>query len=198
MPAPLARANNNAMIKLKALTKLLASLSKKEKIVLYVAVFFVLLSFLDRLVVYPIYSKIKSLNDEIKEKKYSIVKSLRILEQEKRISSEVTQYAPFFTKTKSEEEDTTSLLKEVEALANKSSLYIVDMKPGGMREEKDKTKKYIVNLTCEGQMEQLMDFMYNVENSSGLLAIEKYQISPKSRETSVAQCSMTIYKIVIE
>ena len=46
-------------------------------------------------------------------------------------------------------------------------------------------------------MEQLVDFMYNIENSDKLLMIEKYQISPKSKESSVAKCAMSISKIVI-
>jgi Tfp pilus assembly protein PilO len=71
------------------------------------------------------------------------------------------------------------------------------MKPSGLKEEKDNTKKYLVSLSCEGQMEQIMDFMYNVENSRKFLTIEKYQISPKTKESSVINCTMTISKIVI-
>jgi Tfp pilus assembly protein PilO len=153
---------------------------------------------LDRMVITPVYSKINTLDSEIKEKEKGMVNDMRLLSQKERIAKENTKYAKFLTNLKSDEEGMIDFLKEIEIWANKSSLYIVDMKPAGVREEKDQTKKYVVNLSCEGQMEQLMDFMYNVENSSGLLAIEKYQISPKSRETSVAQCSMTIYKIVIE
>nr|MBP7217054.1 hypothetical protein [Candidatus Omnitrophota bacterium] len=95
------------------------------------------------------------------------------------------------------EEVLTVFLKEIEELANRSSLYVVDMKPQGVKEEKDGTRRYFITLNCEGQMEQIMDFMYNVENSKSLFTIEKYQVGPKSRESSIAQSSLTISKIAI-
>jgi hypothetical protein len=39
--------------------------------------------------------------------------------------------------------------------------------------------------------------MYKIEGSERLLAIERYQMMPKSRESSVARCNMTIAKIVV-
>jgi Tfp pilus assembly protein PilO len=89
-----------------------------------------------------------------------------------------------------------SLLKEIESFANKSSVYLVDMKPAGLKPS-DSSKKYLISLNCEAQMEQLSDFMYNIENSNKLLTIEKYQISPKSKESSVVRCSMSIAKIIM-
>ncbi|MCM8782891.1 MAG: type II secretion system protein M, partial [Candidatus Omnitrophica bacterium] len=56
-------------------------------------------------------------------------------------------------------------------------------------------KKYVINLSCEAQMPQLVEFMYNIESSHRLLSIDKYQITPKSKETGVASCTMTIAKI---
>ncbi|MCM8757859.1 MAG: type 4a pilus biogenesis protein PilO [Candidatus Omnitrophica bacterium] len=96
---------------------------------------------------------------------------------------------------KPSEDDTTSILKELERLANKSGVYIVDIKPAGLRQEGN-FKKYVINLSCEVQMEQLVEFMYNIESSHKLLTIERYQISPKSKETSIASCTMTITKLV--
>ena len=183
------------MRKLEAFNKFLSRLSKREKMLLYAAVFFVGVSFLVRSVIFPVYARIKMLDNEIKEKEFGINKNIRILSHQDRIKSEATKFASFLSKVESEEEGITSLLKEIENLANKSLLYVVDMKPGGVRQEKDNTKRYVVNLSCEGEMEQIMDFMYNVENSGSLLTIDRYQISPKSKESAVAQCAVSISKI---
>jgi Tfp pilus assembly protein PilO len=185
------------MLKFQAVYKFLSKLSKREKAVLYAAAFFVLVSLLDRMIIFPIYAKIKSVNNEIRDKETAITTNLHMLSQKDRISSESRKYETYLRQVQTEEEGVTSLLKEIENLANKSSLYIVDMKPGGLKVDKDKIKKYLVNLNCEGEMEQIMDFMYNVENSKDLLTIEKYQISPKSKESSVAQCIITISMMVI-
>jgi Tfp pilus assembly protein PilO len=144
----------------------------------------------------PVYSKIKSLDDEIREKEIGIQKNFRISMQKDRILSETAKYTPFLNSLKYAEEDMTSILKEIEKLANKSSVYLIDLKPAGIKESTT-SKKYLVSLECETQMEQLTDFMYNIENSNRLLRIEKYQISPKSKESSIARCSITISKIVM-
>jgi hypothetical protein len=185
------------LLKAADFNKFLSRLSKREKLILYAAAFFLALTVIDRAVIHPVYSKIKTLNEQIDAKEAGIIQDLRVLSQKEKILSETAKYASFMGTTQPEEEAVTGLLKEIESIANKSSLYIVDMKPAGQKTEKDNTKKYLVNLNCEGQMEQIMGFMYNIENSNTLLSIEKYQISPKSRESSLAQSSITISKAVM-
>lgn len=175
----------------------LSRLSKREKAIFYVTATFLVLMALDRAILYPTFSKMDTLDSEIKTKQVNINRDLRMLSQKNRILKEVAKYGSYLNKPQSEEEGVTTLLKEVESLANKSSLYIVDMKPAGLKIDEKKSQRYAVNLNCEGQMEQIMDFMYNVENSRKFLTIEKYQISPKTKLSSVVNCTMTIVKIVI-
>lgn len=183
-------------INLEVFFKFLSRLNKREKVIFYLAVCFVSLLSLDRLIVAPILSKLKKISKEIEEKEIAVKKDLHILSQKDRILSEEARYARFIGGVKNEEEQVTSMLKEIETLTNKSSVYLVDMKPAGFKDS-GSSKKYMVNLSCEGEMEQLVDFMYNLENSNKLLTIEKYQIVPKSRESSVASCTMIVSKIVI-
>lgn len=185
------------MIKVQDLTKFLAKLSKRERLILYATAAFLSLLFLNNFVVYPVYARIRALAESIKEKESQVKLSMRIVSQKERVASESRKYASFLRKPQTEEEGMITLLKTVENTANKSSLYVIDMKPAGVKEEKDRTKKYLVTLTGEGQMEQIVDFMYHIESADELLVIEKYQISPKSRESSVAECSITISKLVI-
>jgi len=184
------------MMKPGALQKIFTRLSKRERFVLYIAGFLITLTFLDRLIIEPIFSKMYELDQEIRQRESVIRRNALILAQKDRILSELTKYNSFSGTSKSEEEEVTSFLKEIETLANKSSVYLVDMKPAGLK-DMGSSKKYTINLNCEAQMEQLTDFMYNIENSNSLLTIEKYQISPKSKESSVAKCSLSISKVVI-
>lgn len=179
------------------LLKIVSGLSKREKTVLYVTCLVLALVVLDRMIIYPVYSRISALGSEIKEKEAGIARDLRMLAQQERIMLEGKKYASFLNIPESEEEAMTSFLKEVENLANKSSLYIIDMKPAGVKTEKGKIKKFQLVLSCEGQMEQLIEFMYGVENLNALLNIEKYQISPKSKDSTIVQAAITISKIAI-
>lgn len=184
------------IFKLKVLQNILTRFSKRERLILYGALLFVFLMFLDRMVIAPVFQKVESLDEEIRNRESNIRKDMRILAQKDRILSEAAKYATFLGDRKSEDEEMTSLLKEVEAQADKASVYLADIKPAGSKEV-GVSKKYLVTLNCEAQMEQIVNFMYNIENSSKLLAIEKYQITPKSKESSVAKCSLTISRIVM-
>ena len=181
---------------LQTLEAAISRLSKREKQGLTVAVFFVDLILLDRGVIAPIASKMSSLDGEIQEEKANIKKGLRLVAQKDNIRLEAGKYDSYVASSKSQEEEMTFVLKEIEKLASKNSVYLVDMKPGGS-EETPVAKKYFINLDVEAQMEQLTGFMYDIESSSRFLIIEKYQIEPKSKDSSVAECSMTISKIVL-
>lgn len=183
------------MIKITALYTFLNRLSKRERIIAYAAFFIISLALLERLIIHPISSKMDSLNKQIRETETEIKTSLHIVSQKDRIVSESSKYKSFLSEQNSEDEEMTALFKEIENLANKSSVYLVDMKPMGLKETAS-VKKYMATLNCEAQMEQLADFMYNIENSTLLLSIEKYEISPKSRDSSIVKCSMTIAELI--
>lgn len=172
----------------------LARLSKREKLVLYAAVSFVSLAILDRLIINPVFSRLESLDKEIRERESGIKKALHILAQRDRILAEGRKYGSFLSGDS--EEEITSILKEIENLANKNSVYLIDLKPAGLKGA-GSYNKYLISLSCEAQMEQIVGFMYDIGSSNRLLAIERYQINPKSKESSVVQCSMSIAKIVM-
>ena len=179
-----------------AFAKFFTHLSKREKTVFYAALAIVFVMFLDRALIHPVSSKISALNKEIKERKILITQDLRVLAQKNRILSEVAQYTLFIGKAKTEEEQVTLILKEIENAATKSSAYLVDMKPSGQK-TLGSIKKYLVTVNCEAQMQQLIAFMYEIESSNKLLTVEKYQIAQKSKESGIAKCTMTIAKIVM-
>jgi len=170
------------MIKqLKAFKETFSKFSKREKTVLYFAIAFVAIAFLDRAVIGPIVSRTQTLNKEIAEKKAAIERDLKILAQKDTIGLRMAAYRAFSVKETTPEEDTSALLKEVETLASKSSVYLIDMKPQEPKEEQG-FKKYMVNVSCEAPFEKLIEFLYNIEGSKKVLKIEKFTISVKSKK----------------
>ena len=184
------------MFDIKKFYSFVSHLSKRERIVFYIALGVISLVILDRLVIYPVLARMRSLDEEIKEERARIKRDLHILAQKERIIEESQKYAPYSIKDLSTEEVTTLLLKEIGNLANETSVYLIDIKPTGIKEE-DVYRKYLVNLSCEAQMEQIINFIYSIEDSHSLLKIEKYNINPKSEDSSIARCSMVISKTVI-
>jgi len=182
------------MLKIKFLYDFLGNLSKREKKFFYAALFAISVIFIDRLIISPVIMRIDTLNKEIYQKQSAINKYLLILAQKEKIKQWTNKLSVFLDNLNKPSDDITSVLKEIEKLANKSAVYLVDMKPGGVHQQ-GAFKKYVVNLNCEAQMQQLVEFMYNIESSYHLLTIEKYEITPKSKESGVASCAMTVVKI---
>ena len=185
------------MLKLQKFYAFLSRMSKREKFIFYGAALFIFLAVMDRLVISPILSKITSLNKEIQEKGAAIKRNTHILSNRDRVSAEKVKYASFLNKFESAAgEDETSLLKEIETLANEASVYIIDIKPAGAKTGGGYSM-YTVKLNCEAQMENVISFMYNIENSNDLLTIINYKITPKSKDSSIASCSMSVSKRLV-
>jgi hypothetical protein len=181
---------------MKALTKFYAKLSKSERRILFVTLFFLGLVFTDRVIVMPITTTLAGLNQSVREQETSIKKSMNVLLHKDSILAESKEYMAYSVEAKNAEEEMVGLLREVESVAEKSGVNLVFVKPGTMKEEKE-IKKYYANLECEGPMEQVATFFHDIESSNQLVKIEKYQIQPKSKESSIARCTVSVYKTVL-
>lgn len=185
------------MIKqVQVLMQAFSKMSKREKAVLYGAAAFVALAFLDRAIIGPIVSRTQALDKEISDKRSAIERDLKILAQKDSIGLRMAAYRAFSVQATTPEEDTSALLKEVETLASKSSVYLADMKPQEPKQDQE-FKKYLVNVNGEATFEKLIEFLYNIENSKKVLKIEKFTLSVKSKKESALKFSLTISKVVL-
>jgi Tfp pilus assembly protein PilO len=184
-----------ALPQIQSIIASISRLSKRERLIAYAVIIFISAAALDRLIISPVFSKMKSLESAITDKEANIKKSARIMSQKDRIAVESAKYSTFLTSALSEEEEMVSLLKELEKIANASSVYLMDMKPVNVQNV-GSFKKFAVTLNCEAQMEQLVDFIYNIESSKKMLMVEKFQIGPKAKKSSIAKCGMTVYRVI--
>jgi hypothetical protein len=182
--------------KLEALYAQFSKLSRRNKLLLYSAAIIVTLLLLEKLIVEPIYLNLKALDKEIAEKSKQIENDLMIISRKDRIQAETKTFVAFVTAPATEEEAATALLKEIEGLAGKSQVNLNDIKPAGVKADAT-SKRYMVTLTCDGAMEQITAFLYAIESSDKLLKVERYQISPKSRDSIAAQASLTVSQAVL-
>ena len=171
-------------------------LSKKEKIGLSVAFAFLALAFLDRLLISPIRTKFNALNLQIRISEKQLGGDMRNINQKKFIGEEYEQYLPYIRRSGSDEEEVAKILGEIEALARKSSVYLVDMKPRKPREV-EFYKEYTVEIEAEGYMESLMSFIYQLNTSSQLLRVETLRLNLTKGDSKVLSASMLITKVLI-
>ena len=176
----------------------LKNLSKKEKIMAYVAGFFLLLVMLDRIILVPIMNKLNSLEDGI-ERQISVIKDgLMILGYKEKISKEYEMLKPYFvTERKTQEEELADFLKEVENLAVQASVQLVTINPSDKIEETPLYIKYQANLECIGSMEKMMVFLYSLSNLQKLMKIETFELMPVSKGSNDIKCSMLISRVIV-
>ena len=184
------------MINLQSLQNTFTRFSKKEKIVFYVAVVFVSLALFDRLLIGPSQSRMKAQNEETLAKMMLIKADKRYLAAKDKVEFERKKCESYLSKSTSTEEEVTSTLKEIENLGNQAGIYIDYIRPGDVS-AKGFFTKYLINLSCEGEMPQMVGFLYSIENSEKLLTIEKYVITPKTEGSSIARCRITVSKTSI-
>lgn len=171
-------------------------LSQKEKIGLSLAFAFLAVAFLDRLLISPIRIKFNALNGQIRISEKQLGSDMRNINQKEFISEEYEQYLPYVRRSGSDEEEVAKILGEIEALARKSSVYLVDMKPRKPRDV-EFYKEYTVEIEAEGYMESLMSFIYQLNTSSQLLRIETLRLNLTKGGTNVLSASMLITKVLI-
>ena len=173
----------------------LSRLSKKEKRLFYITVAIVAVVFLERVVFKPVINKLESFNGKISLEEKKLEKSMLILAQEQAINSEYKKFAQSIKQEQSEEEVIASLLSSIEKMANSVSVFILDMKPGTV-EKSEFYKKYSVKVEVEAKINNLSDFIYQIENSPKLLRVSDFRLTPQKKET-VLKVSMTVTEVLI-
>jgi Tfp pilus assembly protein PilO len=188
----------------------LDKLSAKEKIGLSVAFVFLAVAFLDRLLISPIRARFNALNQQIRTGEKQLGSDIRNLNQKDAIEEEYRKSFPYIQRSGSDEEEVAKILGEIESLARKSSVYLVDMKPrkpqpvgsppggtSGPAEGTDFYKEYTVEIEAQGQMESLMNFIYQLNTSSQLLRIETLRITQTKSGSKTLTASMLITKVLV-
>ncbi|MEI8175810.1 MAG: hypothetical protein WCG78_02975 [Candidatus Omnitrophota bacterium] len=183
-------------MKIEAIKAIWGKMSKEEKTIAYVAMGFILLAFFDVLIFQAIMAKNDAINEQIRTQGLLIRKNLKILAQKDMIAVQEKEYAPYGIEGKSQEEEISSVLKEIEVLASQAGVVLIEVKPTNLKSEKI-IKRYSISLSCEATMEQLARFMVLLQNSKVLFAIETYSITSKDKEKGIVRCALVISKIVV-
>ena len=171
-------------------------LSKRERLIAIAAFGIVFVMVTDQLVVRQIFKSLQSLDQQAKDLENNIKKSVRMLSEKERMLVEIEKYKVYAVETKSTEEETGALLKHIEELANQSSVNLLYAKPASSKPD-EVVKKFIVTVECEGQMAQMIEFFYEIENSNLLLKIDKFTLQPTASGSSVVKCGATISRAVV-
>jgi len=170
-------------------------LNSKEKIlVISVAVMLVLLV-IKIFILGPIYDKTSIYSGEIQQAKAKMRKYMALEHNRTEILKAQKQIAGYSSLKGTEEEKSAMVMSKIEAEARKSKLQILDMNSAGSTKVKGGVTIYRVNLSSEGQLKNLLDFITGIEGANILLQIEKIGLAAKDETTGLLKIDVVILGI---
>ncbi|MGH9428684.1 MAG: type 4a pilus biogenesis protein PilO [Terriglobia bacterium] len=177
--------------------QLLSRLSKRERSVVYATVVIVFLASTERLVLHPIVSRLNELDEEILLKENRLRRNLRDLAAREGVRNAYSRYAAYALSAGSDEEEMGRLLNEIEGLARKSGLSLVNMKPRPAAKI-NVGKQYPVEVEVVTEMASLISFMHGLHSSKYLLMVKQLRLAPKGGRTTQVNAYLLISETVIQ
>lgn len=170
-------------------------LSSRERLILPLAAGCVLILLVDHAVFTPVWDMYISMEDRITEAEGTYVRNLVNFKRKEIVESDYEKYRSFIRPAGSDEEENASLLSEVEQLARSNQVVLVDMKP---REVKSRQfhKEYAAELDAETEMEGLINFIYQMEQSPQIMKVSSAKLSAREALSNLVRARMTVTKTI--
>lgn len=174
-----------------------AKLSKREKTFVYATALIVFFAAVDRLVYVPIVNLSDELDREILMQEKQIKANWRNLAMREAVLKTFSVYDGYASSTGSDEKEVANLLNEIEALARKNGLSLINVKPKPLTKEQY-WKRYHVEVEIETEWTPLFKFIYDLYSSKFLLRVKHLRLVPKGRLTTEVKGYLLINKSVIQ
>ena len=134
------------------------------------------------------------LNQEILNKQIKLEKYLHLLSQKGKIQQEFDKFSQGLKAKASEEKEMAEILGQIEDLSRRASVNISQIKPQGFKDFKT-YKEFLVEIKAEAKIEDLSQFIYNLQNSPQLIKTKKLLLNTKTASPDILEVTILIAKI---
>jgi hypothetical protein len=167
-------------------------LTGKEKTLAILVGLALVLFLLKSFIFGPIFEKIGIYNQEIEQSKIAIRKYMALEYNRAEILKAQKQIEGYSSLKGTDEDKTAIVMSKVEAEARKAKLQISDLSPAGASKTKGGATIYNIQLRGEGQLNNVLDFLSGIENSSTLLETEKLTLTNKDETSDALKLDVTV------
>ena len=165
----------------------------RQKILIYITCGIVGVFLMERFFFTSLRSKAKELNRQIKAEEANLKIGLEIQKRKERATKDYQDYRSFLSATeKSEKELFTGFLREIENLAQKSGLSILNLTPKNEPQNLKDYKKYTAELRAEASLENFIKFLEDLQNNSLLIKLDKLALTPKDEQGNILKLDATV------
>lgn len=171
-------------------------LAKRERLILYVCIFLILITILDRFVFKPLADRLFKLHQEIQVMEAKLIKGLRAERQRDVILKEYKNYETYLKIKGSDEEIVSELLREIEKLARESNVSLSDIKPRSTN-KRAMFKEYTIEVRTDASLKDVVNFLYRLNSSILLLQVDKLVLNLAEEQGDILKVNMVISGIVV-
>ena len=176
---------------------MLKNITSREKILGGATAAVIAAALFYNMVVEPLSSLWKDLDNEIRESEILLAKHSRILRNREKINRTSKEFSRYFEESViTPEEESALALGGIEKLARSSNVHITNIKPMGVRGY-DNHSKFTFKVTSESQITELVKFIYELQSSDQLLKVERMVLRAKERQANVIKAILHITKISV-
>lgn len=143
----------------------------------------------------PTWDFIHELNNQILYKQIQLLKSRRIITQKETILKEYNKFSNILESKNSLDEEMAYTLRELETLAEKTGLHLIDIKPQPIREV---TFYKILTIVIEGEgnINNLTKFIYGLSSSTKFLKVKSLRLKSNPKEKGILEVQLVINRIL--
>lgn len=174
---------------------MLKLLNKRERVILAATFGVIIFSVIFNFLIAPVLAKNDSLNKEINLARRKLEKSLRLVSQKDYLNIKYSRLSPIDEASGETPDTSVSVLSELERLAKGANIRLLEIRPQPSKQLK-LYKEALIDLRTEGDMENYLKFIYDIEHSPFLLRLKRLQLSTKPN-TLLLQGNLSISQLIV-
>lgn len=177
--------------------EMLKHLSKRERALFIVAAACIVLAIVYRVVMIPVRDHSREMDTRIQSLSRELAILQRMASERGEVAAEYRRMATMLPPGASEREEISSMLAQLEQIASRHAVSLLDVKPRKTKEE-EWAKTYSVELEIEGDARQLVKFLHELNTVPGAIRVDDLQIRRKDKSQEILRVSLLASKLTFK
>jgi Tfp pilus assembly protein PilO len=169
-------------------------LSSREKKIAFLSAGILGISMFYNLAFEPMVNHTRDTRREITVLNNELLKITRIMELKEPVETTYQEHQATIVSGGSQEEEIANLLMEIESLSRPLFIEIISIKPLPVI-DKGFYKRYLIQVEAEGNILDISNFLYSIENSASLMKIKRIQLN--ARSSDIVRVSFQTSRILV-
>ncbi|VAX36086.1 GTP-binding protein HflX [hydrothermal vent metagenome] len=172
-------------------------LSNREKKIFFVCLMIISIFILNRGLFKPLQNRTVTLSQKIQKGEKHLRKSLRVSHEYESILKKYEKYLVNFKQEMSDEKEMSAIIAQIESMMTQNQLQFSEMKPQKIV-EMDFYKVFSVSLKMNGDLDQINQFLYTLQNVPYFFQVDKLRLEKVVRQKVNLKATLVLSRLLIQ